>query len=446
MVKFSTRGGYLVLGISFLLCLMSIWGILRVGFDLNPLRLQAANAESVVWEKRLIEDSKKSPIAAAAYASSPEEVSRKSAIFKALPTVTEVESVFSLLPDHQEEKIPLLHALSPYIPPIRSTPWAPLPSDSTALQEILSRIRFKMQEELAAKEGADQKLVAQMSQTHRLSGEILQLLQGGSDAEGRLNDYRRRFNADLLSTWEFLRGGLAVRPMTIADLPETLRNWFYHEGEYLIRIYPKESVWEEGALTRFVTDLQKADPEVVGDPVSLHVFASAFKKACIKASIYALVAIFALLLITFRSAYLATLAFVPLVVGILWTVGIMGLAGVDFNLANSIFMPLIVGAGVEYGVIILHRWVEGGIRPGHLPFSTGKGVILAALTTTVGFGTLMISHHRGIFSLGFVAWTGSICVLVAAIVLLPALLVSVPQRRRVVDQEVLLRCDYPSSQ
>jgi uncharacterized protein len=60
--------------------------------------------------------------------------------------------------------------------------------------------------------------------------------------------------------------------------------------------------------------------------------------------------------------------------------------------------------------------------PGHLPLSTAKGVILAALTTTVGFGALMISHHRGIFSLGFVSWVGSICVLLCALFLLPAIL------------------------
>jgi predicted RND superfamily exporter protein len=100
----------------------------------------------------------------------------------------------------------------------------------------------------------------------------------------------------------------------------------------------------------------------------------------------------------------------------------MGAAGMDFNLANSIFMPLVVGAGVEYGVIILHRWREGHAGYGRLRFSTGKGVILAALTTTIGFGTLMISNHRGIFSLGFVACAGSICVLLAALFILPAIL------------------------
>jgi uncharacterized protein len=427
------------------LCLLSIWGAMRVSFDLNPLRLQTASAESVVWEKQLIQDSRRSPIAAAAFASSPEEVNRKSKALMALPTVAEVESVFSLLPEHQEEKIPLLHALSPYIPSIRTTPLNLKSSDAADLREILARIRFKMQQELAAQEGADPKLVAQMDQVRRISAEILQVLQADPSAEERLNTYRQRFHEDLLNTWEFLQSGAAAQLMTIEDLPDTLRKWLYHEGQYLIRIYPKESVWEEGALTRFITDLYKVDPEVVGEPVSLHVFASAYKKACIKASFYALMAILALLLVTFRSVYLVTLAFVPLLVGTLWTVGIMGLAGVDFNLANSIFMPLIVGAGVEYGVIILHRWREGRICAGQLPFSTGKGVILAALTTTVGFGMLMVSHHQGIFSLGFVAFTGSICVLVAAIVLLPALLVTMPQRQPVVDQEVQLQCDCSSS-
>jgi len=57
-------------------------------------------------------------------------------------------------------------------------------------------------------------------------------------------------------------------------------------------------------------------------------------------------------------------------------------------------------------------------------------VALAALTTTVGFGALMISHHQGIFSLGFIFWTGSLCVLAAAIFLIPAILAVGPGKAR----------------
>ena len=118
------------------------------------------------------------------------------------------------------------------------------------------------------------------------------------------------------------------------------------------------------------------DPQVIGSPVSFYVFANALKSACIKASIYAVLAIFIMLMLAFRSLRLALPVLVPLALGSLWTVGIMGWAGIQFNMANSMFMPLVVGAGVEYGIIILQRWREGNTLPGHLPFSTGKGLYL----------------------------------------------------------------------
>jgi hopanoid biosynthesis associated RND transporter like protein HpnN len=441
MVSLKPRSAYLIVIGTGVLCLLSVWGASKVNFDLNPLRLQTANAESVVWEQRLMESSRRSLLSAAAFASSPEEVSAKSKAFEALHTVSTVESIFTLLPQDQGEKIPLLRALLTEIPQLQPESTENRPLEVKALLDVLERIRFKTQADQARAEGADPKLVEQMTKVHALTGKIIDSLRNSPDAVTYLERYREHFRRDLADTWAFLRDGAAASPMGIQDVPRTLRDWFYHDGQYLIRIYPKENIWEEGALTRFVKDLQNVDAKVVGDPISLYVFASAFKRACIKASIYALVAIFVLLWVTFRRLSLSLLAFVPLIVGSIWTVGIMGLVGVDFNLANSMFMPLIVGAGVEYGVIILHRWGEGCILPGHLPFSTGKGVVLAALTTTIGFGTLMLSHHRGIFSLGFVAWTGSICVLVAAVVLLPAMLVGIAPPKAAPGEELLVSCD-----
>jgi hypothetical protein len=225
------------------------------------LRLQTANAESVVWEKRLIEHSQRSPLSAAVFASSPEEVVSKSKALKALPSVVDVENVFSTMPQHQEEKIPLLRSLLEVIPEIRMTQFEARPSDVAELQELLARIRFKMQEEQASKQGADPTLVDQMNQVRMLAAELLQIVKDSPNAETRFNEYRQRFREDLLNTWEFLRAGAAARPMTIEDLPDTLRDWFYHDGQYLIRIYPKESIWEEGTLNRFVTALQRLDPK-----------------------------------------------------------------------------------------------------------------------------------------------------------------------------------------
>ena len=156
--------------------------------------------------------------------------------------------------------------------------------------------------------------------------------------------------------------------------------------------------------------------------MTLYVFTQAFRDGCIKAALYAVVFIFILLLLTFRNLVCTLFALVPLVAGTAWTLGLMNLLGVDLNLANSLFLPLVVGAGVEYGIIIIARWRqrEKGVPP--LPFSTGMGVILAGLTTTAGFGSLTLSAHRGIFSLGLLTTVGSLAILAAAVFYLPALL------------------------
>jgi len=58
----------------------------------------------------------------------------------------------------------------------------------------------------------------------------------------------------------------------------------------------------------------------------------------------------------------------------------------------------------------------------NLSRATGQGIMVAALTTILGFGTLMISNHRGIKSLGLALSLGVTCCMLTALVFLPALL------------------------
>jgi uncharacterized protein len=443
LLRLTPRGVRTVLAAALIFCIASSLSASRVRFDLNPLRLQSKNAESVYWEKVLVENSEHSILSASVLTDSPEETRNESAKFKALRTVADVDNVFTILPDNQAEKIPVLRSIALLVPNLKpsilrlASEQGHSNSDGTAgtssissykaeLIEVLQRIRFKMQDQQAEKWGASKPLVGQMVRVKESIDKIVQSIEDSPAAPERLLEYRQRFKEDIVDQWTLIKESSSASPMGIQDLPSQLRDQFLQGNKYLIRIYPRESIWEEGTLTRFVKDIQSVNPEVLGDPVSLYVFASAFKKASINASIYALIAISMLLAFTFRSLRLMLISLIPLVAGTIWTVGIMAAAGFDFNLANSIFMPLVVGAGVEYGVIILQRWREGHVGYGRLPFSTGKGVILAALTTTIGFGTLMISKHRGIFSLGFVAWAGSICVLIAALFILPAILSFMP--------------------
>jgi hypothetical protein len=53
---------------------------------------------------------------------------------------------------------------------------------------------------------------------------------------------------------------------------------------------------------------------------------------------------------------------------------------------------------------------------------TGFGILIKALTTVLGFGTLMIAEHRGMASLGLILTVGVTCCMGTALVFLPALL------------------------
>jgi predicted RND superfamily exporter protein len=60
----------------------------------------------------------------------------------------------------------------------------------------------------------------------------------------------------------------------------------------------------------------------------------------------------------FRSFVCVVLSLLPVVVGSAWTLGLMGLAGVSFNPANIMTLPLVIGIGVTNGIHILNRVAE----------------------------------------------------------------------------------------
>jgi predicted RND superfamily exporter protein len=88
-----------------------------------------------------------------------------------------------------------------------------------------------------------------------------------------------------------------------------------------------------------------------------------------------------------------------------------------------IALPLIVGVGVDNGVHVLHDYRSGSRRrPYRLGKATGRGVLVAGLTTVLGFGTLITARHAGMASLGLALALGVSFCMLAALVFLPAIL------------------------
>src|SRR5260370_24015622 len=139
----------------------------------------------------------------------------------------------------------------------------------------------------------------------------------------------------------------------------------------------------------------------------------------------------AVLFADFRTLRHTLIALTPLVLGVILSLGLMGLFGVPLNPANMIAFPLLLGVGVDNGVHVLHdyllRRAEGQST---ISYPIGRGVLVKALTTMIGFGTLMISSERGLASLGFILTLGVGCCMLGALVFLPAVLGRLGMPRR----------------
>ena len=245
----------------------------------------------------------------------------------------------------------------------------------------------------------------------------------------RLAEYNQRFYGDLEAQLRLMADQETQKPMGVADVPPEVRRMLVGKtGKFLVRVFPRENVWDREPLEKFVRETQQVAPKVTGTPLGLYEFIAILQQGYIKAALWAFLVIMVLVFVDFRSGLATLLTLLPLVVGMIWMVGAMALFGIPFNPANIMVLPLMVGIGVAYGIYVVQRFREDGDAAFYSK-STGRAVVLSGLVTLVAFGTLIIGAHRGIRSLGEVMLIGIGACLVAALALLPALL-EVARRKR----------------
>ena len=394
----------------------------RVSFDYNVLNLQAEGTESVVWERKAAATAGRSVFAALSTATTLTELEATQAAFQQLPSVSDVQSVLSVLPDRQAEKMALLQRLADVADSIRLG--APRPLDVHALTAALETLKRRMDlASLAAGSAGPPPEVRVIAGATTALLEKLKMRERGA-VEVALADYQARLAEDFAHEWRRLQRAARPAPLTLNDLPEELRRRFIGKsGRLLLQIYSRLDLWERASQARFVEELRTVDPNVTGQPVVAYESMRLIERTFRIGLLYAFVLVTAVALLMIRRVRETVLAIVPLVLGTLWTLALMPLAGLTFNLVNVWALPLILGSAAEYGVNIILRSLEVRAHGGGswLARSTVMGVLFNGLTTMAGFGSLLIAHHRGVWSLGVLLVIGSATTLIAALVVLPTL-------------------------
>jgi hypothetical protein len=409
----------------------SLWAAPRVSFDYNLLNLQANGTESVVWERKAAAAAGRSVFAALSTATSLVDLEAKQTAFQRLPTVSDVQSVLSVLPDRQTEKLALLQRLGDVADSIRVG--TPRPLDLRALTVALETLKRRL--DLAGAhsggEGPPEEIVVITRATSALL-ERLKAREGGA-VEVALADYQARLAADFALQWRRLQLAARPAPLTLGDLPEELRRRFIGKsGKLLLQIYSRHDPWDYPSQARFVEELRTVDPDVTGQPVvgyeSTVLIASSFRLGLL----YAFVLVAGIAALMIRRLRETVLAMIPLILGTLWTVGVMQLAGLKFNLVNVWALPLIIGSAAEYGLYIILQYLDTPEHGGRsrLARSTVMAVLFNGLTTITGFGSLLVAHHQGVWGLGLLLVIGSVLTLTSSLVVLPTLVYLGDKRRR----------------
>ncbi len=212
--------------------------------------------------------------------------------------------------------------------------------------------------------------------------------------------------------------------------------FFKISGDNLISasyLHVQPGFWTDPKSKVFIGGLKETAPDiqVTGSKFVQSELENLMTSEAWRVFLIALAGVSALIYFGFRSWKLTLMSLLPVVLASSWTLGLMGLLGMDLNFMNLVVFTMVLGVGVDYGVHILFRGLEGGKEGLETGLTqVGKGVVLAALTTLVGFGSLVLSGYPGLQSMGAVALMGVGFSALTALTLLPVLLQKLLQKRR----------------
>ena len=387
-------------------------GLHELDYDHNLLNLQPDGLESVQVEKKLLEECDQSVWYALSIADSREQLLERKARLEALPSVERIDEIASLLPSDEDLKRPAIERIGGRLATLPERP-----------PEIPVDRLDALGETLAWAQGEASKRPGGLRTAWHLERVRESLRTKGPDECYRaLAAFQQRAAGDLLSRLHALSAVANPAAPALDDLPPSLVERFVgSSGRHLLKIYGRGDIWNFESLERFVREVRSIDPRATGNPLQAYEASLEMKRSYEQAGMWALVVILVVLWLDFRNLQHAFLAVLPLALGMIQMLGLMGLVGIDLNPANLIGIPLILGIAVDYGVHVVHDYLE---RPGpyRMSASTANSVLVDALTTVLGFGALMVASHRGLESLGRVLTLGVTTCTVTSLVFLPAVL------------------------
>jgi len=397
------------------LAVLSIFLLPDLRFNGDPVDLKDPNSASVIMFKKLVDENPGLTFAGELLIGAHQNAAREEKRLTALPEVSEVRSLASYFPKNQTAKLKLLAGLRQRLP-AKVAPLGEL--DGQALSAALERLG-QTAAYLAQLPEAPTDLREAAGDLARRIDTFRQKERGSAEALSMLDN---AWFANFPATMQRLILLASTSPVTAANIDPSLRDRFIApDGRQRLEVVPSGDMRKTAQLDRFVDAVTKVAPTIVGPPVEITGSARAVADAMTRAVIFAFALVIIAVTPVLRRPLDIVLVLLPLLLAALLLCGYTVAFDSPFNFANVIVLPLLLGLGVDSSIHYVMRAREH--HEDHIvDTSTPRAVLVSALTTIGSFGTLWLSPHRGMASMGELLTIAIIVTLITTLIVLPQLI------------------------
>ncbi len=381
-------------------------------FDFNPINLRSPKVESVATYLELKSDPDSGANDIQVLEPSLVKADEMAAKLRALPEVARVLTLSSFIPDHQQDKLPLIQNAAKTLNPALN-PTAPSPPPTDAQNVSMMNSTVDVLNKLAG-DGNGSGAVA----ARQLASAMTALAKADPAMRQRAETV---FVQPLHTALDDLRNLFKAQEVTLDNLPADLKTqWVTADGQARIDVAPKGDSNNNEVLRAFARAVQRVAPEATEGPISILEARRAVVTAFIEAGACALLSIGILLWITLRRIGDVLLTLVPLLLACVVTLEICVLIDLPLNFANIIALPLLLGVGVAFKIYYIMAWREG--QTNLLQSVLTRAVTFSACTTATAFGSLWLSSHPGTSSMGKLLAISLLTTMAAAALFQPVLM------------------------
>ena len=186
-------------------------------------------------------------------------------------------------------------------------------------------------------------------------------------------------------------------------------------------------------VLKALKEITSGDPQLVciaGPGLSKIQIADMVIHGQISSMILALVIIFVLLSIIFRSFAAGTKGSLPLILSTFFLFGLMGFSHIPLDIVTALLSSIMIGVGVDYTIHFLWRYKTEYVLLSDRKAAivktletAGRGIVFNAFSVIVGFAALIFSSFAPLRFFGVLVVVSIFSCLICALLLIPAIII-----------------------